>query len=102
MTRFFVRHPVSTWMVFTAFIVMGIYALPKLKIEAIPEVDLPKLTISTRWSGASPQAVQRSITLPIEESVRRVHGVESIRSTSWAGRSTVEISFRRGIDLDCV
>lgn len=100
MTRFFVRHPVSTWMIFTAFIVLGIYALPRLKIEAIPEVDLPKLTVVTQWSGASPQAVQRSITLPVEESVRAIHGVESITSRSRAGRSIVEISFRREIDID--
>ena len=33
--------------------------------------DLPKLTVYTQWSGASPKAVQRSITLPIEESVRK-------------------------------
>lgn len=100
MTRFFIRHPVSTWMIFTAFLVLGIYALPRLKIEAIPEVDLPSLTIETRWNSASPKAVQRSITLPIEEAVRRVHGVESVKSTSRFGRSTVEVSFRRGIDIE--
>ena len=100
MTKFFVRHPVSTWMIFTAFIVLGVYALPRLQIEAIPEVDLPRLTVVTSWTGASPQAMQRSVTLPIEESVRRVHGIEKVESTSRNGRSTVEISFRRDIDID--
>lgn len=100
MTKFFVRHPVSTWMIFTAFIVLGVYALPRLQIEAIPEVDLPTLTVNTNWNGASPQAIQRSITLPIEEAVRRVHGVEKVESNSRDGRSTVEISFRREVDID--
>jgi HAE1 family hydrophobic/amphiphilic exporter-1 len=100
MTRFFVRHPVSTWMIFATFVVLGVYALPKLKIEAIPEVDLPSLTITTTWNGASPKAVQRSITLPVEEAVRRVHGVESVKSSSRFSRSQVEVSFRRGVDLD--
>jgi HAE1 family hydrophobic/amphiphilic exporter-1 len=100
MTRFFVRHPVTTWMIFTAFVVMAIYALPKIEIEALPEIDLPKLTVQTRWSGASPKAVQRSITLPVEEAVRELHGVESVRSTSRAGESVVEVEFRRDIDID--
>lgn len=100
MTRYFVRHPVTTWMIFTAFVVLGIYALPKLKIEALPEVDLPTLTIQTQWNGASPQAIQRSITLPIEESVGRVHGVEKVVSTSRSGQSQVEVSFRRDVDID--
>src|SRR5262245_661422 len=100
MTRFFLRHPVATWMVFGAFVVLAIYALPKLQIEAIPEVDLPSLSITTRWNGASPQAIQRSITLPIEEAVRNVHGVETVKSTSRSSESTVEVEFRRNIDID--
>lgn len=100
MTRFFVRHPVTTWMLFTAFLVMGLYAWPRLQIEAIPDVNLPSLTIQTLWNGASPEAIQRSITLPVEASARRVHGVEEVVSTSRAGRSTVEVRFRRDVNLE--
>ena len=100
MTRFFVRHPVTTWMLFSAFVVLGIYALPKLQIEAMPEVALPSLTVSTQWTGASPQAVKRSITLAVEEAVRKVKGVETVTSTSRVGQSVVEVEFVRGTDLD--
>ena len=100
MTRFFVNHPVTTWMIFLAFAVLAVYALPRLEIEALPEVDLPSLTVSTRWQGASPKAVQRALTRPIEEAVRNVHGIESVRSTSQAGESRVEVEFRRDVDLD--
>jgi HAE1 family hydrophobic/amphiphilic exporter-1 len=100
MTRFFVRHPVATWMIFGAFVLLGAYALPRLQIEALPEVDLPTLTIQTFWNGASPQAIQRSITVPVEEAARKVHGVEEIKSTSRAGWSQVEVSFRRGVEIE--
>jgi HAE1 family hydrophobic/amphiphilic exporter-1 len=100
MTRFFVRHPVTTWMVFAVFAVLAVYAVPKIEIEALPEIDLPSLTIFTRWSGASPKAIQRSITLPIEEAVRRVHGVESVTSTSRAGQSAVQVEFTRDTDIE--
>jgi HAE1 family hydrophobic/amphiphilic exporter-1 len=100
MTRFFVRHPVTTWMIFLAFAVLAVYAIPRIEIEALPEVDLPSLTVSTRWQGASPKAVQRALTRPIEEAVRNVHGIESVKSTSRAGESQVEVEFRRDVDLD--
>lgn len=100
MTRFFVKHPVSTWMLFAAFMLTGIYALPRLQIEAIPETSLPTLTIQTYWNGASPQAIQRSITIPVEEAARKVHGVEEVKSTSSPGQSQVEVSFRRDISID--
>jgi HAE1 family hydrophobic/amphiphilic exporter-1 len=87
-------------MIFAAFVVLGFYSLPRLQIEAIPEVDLPTLTIQTIWNNASPQAIQRSITIPVEEAVQKVRGVENVKSTSSSSRSQVEVSFRREIDLD--
>lgn len=100
MTRFCVRFPVTTWMIFVSFVVLGAYSIPRLKIEAVPDVDLPTLTVNTNWNGASPQAVQRAISIPIEEAVQDVHGVEKIESTSRAGNSTVTISFRRDTNID--
>lgn len=99
MIRFFVDHPVATWMLFAAMMVSGLYALPRLDIEAMPETELPKLTVYTTWLGASPSAIQRSITLPIEEAAAQCRGIESIASTSRHGRSTVEISYQRDIDI---
>ena len=100
MTRFFLRHPVSTWMLFGVFAVLAVYAVPRIEIEALPEIDLPSLTVTTQWNGASPKAVQRSITLPIEEAVRRVHGIESVKSTSRASQSMVQVEFTRDTDIE--
>ena len=100
MTRFFVRHPVTTWMVFLMFVVLGIYSVPRLQIEAMPEVDLPTLTVSTSWPGASPQAVQRSITIPVEEAIANVHGIEDVESRSGPGYSSVTVSLRRDVKID--
>ncbi len=99
MIRFFVDHPVATWMLFAALMVCGLYALPRLNIEAMPETELPKLTVHTTWQGASPSAIQRAITLPIEEAAAQCRGIESIASTSRHGQSTVEISYQRDVDI---
>jgi len=100
MIRAFVDHPVATWMLFTALVIMGIYAMPRLEIEAMPETELPSLSVVTTWNGASPAAVQRSLTIPIEEAARRVHGVEEIESRSRPGRSSVQVSFRRDVNME--
>ncbi len=100
MIRFFVDHPVATWMIFAALILCGVYALPRLDIQAMPETELPSLSIFTRWNGASPAAIQRSITVPIEEAARKVHGVEEIDARSAPGYSRVQVSFRRDVDLE--
>jgi len=100
MIRFSVDHPVATWMIFTALIICGVYALPRLNIEAMPETELPSLSIETAWNGASPGAVLRAITIPIEEAARKCHGVEEIQTRSSPGRSRVSVSFRRDINME--
>ena len=100
MIRFAVDHPVATWMLFAALMVTGIYALPRLNIEAMPETELPELSITTGWNGASPSAIQRSITLPIEEAVAGCHAVEDIDSQSRHGQSTVTVKYKRGTNMD--
>ena len=100
MIRFAVDHPVATWMLFAALIVTGVYAVPRLSIEAMPETELPELTIVTGWNGASPSAIQRSITLPVEEAVAGCHGVEDIDSRSRHGQSTVTVKYKRGTNMD--
>ena len=89
-----------TWVLFLALIVLGVYSLPKLRVESMPEVELPSLTITTSWTGASPSAVQRAITVPIEEAVRRVHGIEKIVARSYPAYSHIEVSFRRDVDVE--
>ncbi len=100
MTRYFVRHPVTTWMIFGVFVVLGAYAVPRIQVEAVPDVDSPKLSVNTIWSGASPTAVQRSISVPVEEAARGIRGVESIESTSSFGQSVVTVELRRDVDVD--
>lgn len=100
MIRFAVQHPVATWMLFLALVVTGIYAVPRLNIEAMPETNLPELSIITSWNGASPSAILRSITLPIEEAAAGCHGVEDLDSVSRHGRSSVTVRFKRGTNMD--
>ena len=100
MIRFAVDHPVATWMLFAALVVTGLYALPRLNIEAMPETDLPELSIDTGWNGASPSAILRSVTLPIEEAVAGCHGVEDLDSTSRHGRSVVTVKFKRDTNME--
>jgi HAE1 family hydrophobic/amphiphilic exporter-1 len=100
MTEQLLRRPVATWVLFAATIVLGVYAMPKLRVESMPEVELPTLTVRTTWSGASPSAVHRSITVPMEEVARRVHGIEEVVARSYPGFSQVEISFRRDVNIE--
>lgn len=95
-----VRRPIFTVMVTMMVVAMGAVALGRLRIDMLPEVELPSCTIRTEYEGASPEVVERLVTQIVEEIVATVPGVEEIESTSSEGSSRVTVRLAWGIDLD--
>jgi HAE1 family hydrophobic/amphiphilic exporter-1 len=97
---FSVERPVFTTMVTLIVVVIGAVSLSRLRIDLLPEIEMPNLTITTGYDGASPEVMERMVTQPIEEIVATVPGVEEIFSTSSEGRSDVRVRFVWGTDID--
>ena len=89
----FVRRPVLAIVVSALIIVAGIAALFGVEIRELPSVERPTLSISTSFSGASAETVDREVTAAVEGAVARVQGVASISSDSNYGRSRVSLTF---------
>jgi HAE1 family hydrophobic/amphiphilic exporter-1 len=81
-------------------VILGAVSLSRLRIDMLPNIELPTLTISTGYEGASPVVMERLVTQIIEEIVGTVPGVEEITSRSSEGRSRVRVSFVWGTDID--
>ncbi|MCF8038598.1 MAG: efflux RND transporter permease subunit, partial [Desulfohalobiaceae bacterium] len=97
---FSVRRPIFTTMVTLIVVVIGVVSLSRLRIDMLPAIELPTLSISTGYEGASPEVMERLVTQIIEEIVGTVPGVEDITSTSSEGNSRVRVSFVWGTDID--
>ena len=98
--RMSVRRPVFTSMVTLIVVVLGAVALGRLQIDLLPAVEVPRLSISTGYEGASPEVMERLVTQIVEEIVATVPGVEEMTSTSSEGNSRVRVSFGPGTDID--
>ncbi|MGB0331820.1 MAG: efflux RND transporter permease subunit, partial [Planctomycetota bacterium] len=95
-----VRRPVFATMVSLMVVALGVFALGRLRIDLLPEVEMPSCTIRTTYEGASPEVVERLVTQIIEEVAATVPGVEEIESTSLEGSSRVTVRFAYGVDVD--
>ncbi|HAE41168.1 MAG TPA: acriflavin resistance protein, partial [Candidatus Riflebacteria bacterium] len=95
-----VKRPIGVTMIMCIVIIFGVISLYKLPVDLMPDITYPTITVSARYSNASPTEVETLITRPIEQAVAAVPGVEEINSTSTEGNSRVRISFAWGIDLD--
>ncbi len=95
-----VRRPVFTTMVTLIVIILGTVSLSRLRIDMLPNIELPTVSIRTQYEGASPEVMERLVTQIVEEIVATVPGVEQMTSQSSEGNSTVRVSFVWGTDID--
>ncbi|WP_343313513.1 efflux RND transporter permease subunit [Brucella sp. BE17] len=99
-TALFIRRPVFAFVINVLIIVAGLAAFTGVDIRELPDVDRPVVTISTDFSGASAETIDRQLTQVLENAVARVSGVKSISSTSSFERSRVTVEFNDGVDLN--
>lgn len=98
--RFSVRRPVLTTMVTLIVVILGAVSLGRLRIDLLPAIELPTVSVETEYEGVSPEVMERLVTQIIEEIISTVPGVEELTSTSSEGESEVTVRFVWGTDID--
>ncbi len=65
----------------------------------IPDLDPRVISIQTRWSGATPQDIEKEILIEQEEYLRRIPSLERMISTASTGSAEIELEFPNGVDI---
>ena len=97
---FSVRRPIFTTMVVLIVMILGAVSLSRVRIDLLPSIELPTISVRTGYDGASPEVMERLVTQIVEEIVATVPGVEEMTSTSSEGSSRVRVGFVWGTDVD--
>ena len=93
-TRVSINNPVFATMFMVAIMVLGVFSYARLRVEQMPDTNLPFVLILTNYPGAAPEAVEADVTKPIEYAVNQVAGVKLIRSNTLENQSQVFVEFR--------
>jgi multidrug efflux pump subunit AcrB len=80
-------------------VIAGGVAFTRLPLATRTTVELPKLSVSGSWNGASPELVETYITSPLESAIQGVRGVRSVSSTSQENRSSITIELDPQADV---
>jgi len=90
-----------TIVMFTVAIVLfGMVSLSRLKVNLLPDISYPTVTVRTELTGAAPADIENLLTKPIEEAVGVIRNVRQVRSVSRSGQSDVTLEFLWGTDMD--
>jgi heavy metal efflux system protein len=76
----------------------GVWSFSRLPIDAYPDLSPPIVSISTQWAGQAAEEVERLITVPIETEMNGTPGIHVLRSISFFGLSSVDLTFEDGTD----
>ncbi|MFQ5508922.1 MAG: efflux RND transporter permease subunit [Leptospirillia bacterium] len=94
-----VRNPVFVHLLLLLIVVMGGYFYTSMEREVFPEISLDMVAISTTYPGISPEEMEKEITIPIEDAVHAITGVEEVNSRSLEGSSMIELKLEQGADV---
>jgi CzcA family heavy metal efflux pump len=81
-----------------AMMVFGVAQIPSAKVDVFPEFAPPRVEIQTIALGNSSNEVEELITIPIEEQLNGLPGLDEMRSKSVSQLSAIELIFERGTD----
>ena len=98
-TRVSIANPVFATMVMVALCVLGLFSYARLGVEQLPDVQPPVAFIDVAYPGASPEAVEREVSKPIEEGLNSIAGIKHITSRSFEGRSQTSVEFTLDADM---
>lgn len=100
LVEFATRRRVTVAMATVTFLLFGLIALSSLKVNLLPDLSYPTLTVRTEYTGAAPAEIETLITEPVEEAVGVVKGLRKLKSVSRTGQSDVVLEFAWGTDMD--
>jgi len=85
-------------MILAAQIITAIFCLFTLPVNRLPEFSIPGVTVETLYPGMAANEIRSMVTIPLEDGLSPVKGLERIRSVSRDNRSLISLDFRWGTD----
>ena len=100
MIRFAVERRVTMFMATLGVLVMGWLSLNRLPLEFLPMFQSSNISVYARYPSSSPEEVQRSIVLPLEDYLGTINGVKELRSSARSSSASIDIEFQEGTNME--
>ncbi|MGW2280615.1 efflux RND transporter permease subunit [Streptomyces sp. NPDC001770] len=96
LSRFSLAQRALIGLISIVALVFGAIAIPQLKQQLLPTIELPMVSVLAPYQGASPDVVEKQVVEPLENAIKAVDGIEGVTSTASEGNAVVMASFDFG------
>ena len=94
-----VKRPITILMIIISILILGLISLSRLSIDSMPNMQMPYISIQTRYRNAGPEEIEKSITKIVEGAIATVNNIKNITSYSRENSSDVMVEFNWGVNL---
>ena len=95
-----IRNPVVPIILFIGLMLMGVVSFMQMKVQDMPDLEFPAVSVAIMQPGAAPTEIETQITQRVEAAVRTISGVDSISSSATEGVSQTMVMFLIGTDIN--
>ncbi|MEV7520812.1 efflux RND transporter permease subunit [Streptomyces sp. NPDC091371] len=96
LSRFSLAQRALIGLVSLVALLFGAIAIPQLKQQLLPSIELPMVSVLAPYQGASPDVVEKQVVEPIEAMLKGVDGITGITSTASEGNALIMATFDYG------
>jgi len=95
-----VKRPIAMGCLIIALALLGFNSYRKMGLELMPKMDLPYITITTDYPGASPEEIETDVAKRIEDQVVAIDGLKHVSSSAMENRCQTLLEFQLDVDVD--
>jgi len=97
--RFAIENPVKVAVAVILLLLFGVVAFIKIPVQLTPNVEPPIITVTTSWTGRSPEDIEREIIEEQEDKLKNVSNLKKMTATASVGQGSIELEFFVGTDI---
>ncbi len=98
--KFSLKNPIAIIILSIMLMVVGALSFSSLKVDLLPNIEFPQVTVQGIYPGASPQDVNDKVTVPLEDKLKELTSVSKVQSQSMESVSFISLEFPLGTDMD--
>ncbi len=98
--NFNLKNKFAVWLITIIVTVAGLYSGFNMKLETLPDINTPIVSVTTVYPGATPEEIADKVSEPIEKKLQNANGLNVISSTSFQNASFVQLEYKFSKDMD--
>lgn len=100
LTKFSLKNAFAVFIISFLLILGGLYSFTRLKVDLLPNIEFPQLSVEVIYPGASPQDINEQVTEKLETKLKGIEGIKKMQSSSFESIAIINLEFPFNTDLD--